>query len=264
MPLWIAKEQGIFRKYNLEPQLIYIIAGRAMQSMLAGDIQFGLLGATHVTNAVTAGGDMTMLLGMEEKLSYFLNVRPGIKSRRRFERQESGYRHSVRLARAGDLRGAGPSGPGAAARPHHAFEYRQHTGTHVRFVRRRYRRRVFQSGGRADRGAAGVSGTVRSGQSERPVSIVGLGRHRENICVPIRKSSKISPRRSSKASPFVQNPANKKLSSTASRGICGSTAPIVWRRAYQTIAESIPAQTMPEPARHRIGFETDGATRTKS
>ena len=45
MPLWIAKEQGIFRKYNLEPQLIYIIAGRAMQSMLAGDIQFGLLGA---------------------------------------------------------------------------------------------------------------------------------------------------------------------------------------------------------------------------
>lgn len=69
MPLWIAQEQGIFRKYDLEPQLIYIIAGRAMQSMLAGDIQVGLLGATHVTNAMTAGGDMTMLLGMEQKLS---------------------------------------------------------------------------------------------------------------------------------------------------------------------------------------------------
>src|SRR6187401_2078275 len=80
VPLWIAKEQGIFRKYNLEPKLIYIIAGRAMQSMLAGDIQFGLLGATHVTNAVSAGGDMVMLLGMEDKLNYFLNVRPGIKS----------------------------------------------------------------------------------------------------------------------------------------------------------------------------------------
>src|SRR5258705_2131071 len=80
MPLWIAKEQGIFRRYNLDPQLIYIIAGRAMQSMIAGDIQVGLLGASHVTNAVAAGGDMTMLLGMEEKLNYFLNVRPGIKS----------------------------------------------------------------------------------------------------------------------------------------------------------------------------------------
>jgi ABC-type nitrate/sulfonate/bicarbonate transport system substrate-binding protein len=50
LPLWIAKEQGIFRKYNLEPQLIFIIAGRAMQSMIAGDIQFGLLGASHVTS----------------------------------------------------------------------------------------------------------------------------------------------------------------------------------------------------------------------
>ena len=80
MPLWIAKEQGIFHKYNLEPQLVYIIAGRAMQSMLAGDIQFGLLGATHVTNAVTAGGDMVMLLGMEDRLNYFLNARPGIKN----------------------------------------------------------------------------------------------------------------------------------------------------------------------------------------
>jgi NitT/TauT family transport system substrate-binding protein len=80
VPLWIAKERGIFRKYNLDPQLIYIIAGRAMQSMLAGDIQVGLLGATHVTNAVTAGGDMTMLLGLEDRLNFALVVRPGIKS----------------------------------------------------------------------------------------------------------------------------------------------------------------------------------------
>src|SRR5262245_64891884 len=72
VPLWIAKEQGIFRKYNLEPQLIYIIAGRAMQSMLAGDIQFGLLGATHVANDISSGGDMTMLLGLGERLNYFL------------------------------------------------------------------------------------------------------------------------------------------------------------------------------------------------
>src|SRR4029079_4107718 len=35
-PLWIAKEQGIFRKYNIEAELVFIIAGRAMQAMLAG------------------------------------------------------------------------------------------------------------------------------------------------------------------------------------------------------------------------------------
>jgi ABC-type nitrate/sulfonate/bicarbonate transport system substrate-binding protein len=36
VPLWIAKEQGFFRKYNLDPQLIFIIAGRAAQAMLPG------------------------------------------------------------------------------------------------------------------------------------------------------------------------------------------------------------------------------------
>ena len=79
VPLWAAKEQGIFRKYNLDPQLIYIIAGRAIQSMLAGDLNFGLIGATHVTNAVTGGGDMTMLLGLESKLQFILVARPAVK-----------------------------------------------------------------------------------------------------------------------------------------------------------------------------------------
>ena len=37
-PLWIAKEQGIFRKYGIDAELVFIIAGRAMQAMLAGQV----------------------------------------------------------------------------------------------------------------------------------------------------------------------------------------------------------------------------------
>jgi NitT/TauT family transport system substrate-binding protein len=80
IPLWIAKEQGFFRKYNLDPQLIFIIAGRAAQAMLSGEVNIGVIGATHVANVVTSGGDMTMLLGLETKLDYFLVVHPSIKS----------------------------------------------------------------------------------------------------------------------------------------------------------------------------------------
>jgi ABC-type nitrate/sulfonate/bicarbonate transport system substrate-binding protein len=80
VPLWLAKEQGFFRKYGLDPQLIFIIAGRAAQAMLSGEINIGVIGATHVTNAVTSGGDMTMLLGLETKLDYFLVVHPSIQS----------------------------------------------------------------------------------------------------------------------------------------------------------------------------------------
>ena len=80
VPLWLAKEQGFFRKYGLDPQLIFIIAGRAAQAMLSGEINIGVIGATHVTNAVTSGGDMTMLLGLETRLDYFLVTHPSIQS----------------------------------------------------------------------------------------------------------------------------------------------------------------------------------------
>jgi NitT/TauT family transport system substrate-binding protein len=79
-PLWIAKEQGIFKKYGLDVDLVFIIAGRAMQAMLAGQVPVGLVGGTHVTNANTAGGDFTMILGLENRLDYIFVAKPTIKS----------------------------------------------------------------------------------------------------------------------------------------------------------------------------------------
>src|SRR5258708_39372681 len=69
-PLWIAKEQGIFHKYGIEADLVFIIAGRAMQAMLAGQVPVGMVGATHVVNAVTGGGDFVMILGLQNTLDY--------------------------------------------------------------------------------------------------------------------------------------------------------------------------------------------------
>jgi NitT/TauT family transport system substrate-binding protein len=79
-PLWIAKEQGIFKKYNLDVDFVFIIAGRAMQAMLAGQVPVGLVGGTHVTNANTAGGDFTMILGLENRLDYIFVAKPSIRS----------------------------------------------------------------------------------------------------------------------------------------------------------------------------------------
>ena len=79
-PLWIAKEQGIYRKYGIEAELVFIIAGRAMQAMLAGQVPVGTVGATHVVNANTGGGDFAMILGMQNTLDYLFIARPNIKS----------------------------------------------------------------------------------------------------------------------------------------------------------------------------------------
>lgn len=79
-PLWLAKEQGLFKKYGIDADLVFIIAGRAAQAMLAGQVHVGLIGATHVLNAVTAGGDLTMILGMQNSLDYLFIARPNIKT----------------------------------------------------------------------------------------------------------------------------------------------------------------------------------------
>lgn len=79
-PLWIAKEQGIFRKYGIDAELVFIIAGRAMQAMLAGQVPVGVVGGTHVLNANTGGGDFAMILGLEHRLDYLFVARPAIKS----------------------------------------------------------------------------------------------------------------------------------------------------------------------------------------
>jgi ABC-type nitrate/sulfonate/bicarbonate transport system substrate-binding protein len=76
---WIAKEEGFFRKHNVEVEPVFIIATQAAQAMLAGEVQIGLIGPTHVINAVVAGGDMVMIMGNQNKVRYQLVAHPSIK-----------------------------------------------------------------------------------------------------------------------------------------------------------------------------------------
>ena len=247
MPLWIAKEQGIFRKYNLEPQLIYIIAGRAMQSMLAGDIQFGLLGATHVTNAVSAGGDMVMLLGMEEKLNYFLNARPAIKTPEDLKGKKLGI--------------GTPSGSLALA---------TYTGLdHLGLVPRRDGITLLNTGSTPERMSALFAGSIDAAffnpEVEQIVvqqgfpALFDLGKAN----VPFQSSGLATSRKYMRANPqlvenlakavlegvaFVQNPANKKTvvgSIARNLKLDGSER---LERAYKTISESFPQKPCPSPA----------------
>jgi NitT/TauT family transport system substrate-binding protein len=244
VPLWVAKDQGIFRRYNLDPQLIYIIAGRAMQSMLAGDIQFGLLGATHVTNAVTAGGDMKILLGMEEKLSYFLNVRPGIKSAEDLKGKKVGI--------------GTPSGSLALA---------TYVGLdHLGLVPRRDHITLLNTVSTPERMSALFAGSIDAAffnpeveqvvvQHGYPV-LLDLGKAN----VPFQSSGLVTSRRYMRANSqvaenlvkavvdgvvFVQNPANKKIVMESIAHNLRLDRPDRLERAYQTITESFPRKPCP-------------------
>src|SRR6476659_4521122 len=227
VPLWIAKEQGNFRKYNLEPQLIYIIAGRAMQSMLAGDIQFGLLGATHVTNAVTAGGDMVMLLGMEEKLNYFLNVRPGIKSAEDLKGKKIGI--------------GTPSGSLALA---------TYTGLdHLGLVPRRDRITLLNTGSTPERMSALFAGSIDAalfnlGKANGPFQSSGLATSRKYMRAKPQLVENLA-RAVLEGVAVVQSPVNKKVviaSIARNLKLDGSER---LERAYKTISESFPRKPCP-------------------
>ena len=77
--IWVAREQGFFAKHNVELEPVFIIAARAAQAMLAGEVHVGLIGPTHVANAVAAGGDLVMVMGNQNSVRYQLVVHPSIK-----------------------------------------------------------------------------------------------------------------------------------------------------------------------------------------
>jgi ABC-type nitrate/sulfonate/bicarbonate transport system substrate-binding protein len=244
VPLWIAKEQGIFRKYNVDPQLIYIIAGRAMQSMLAGDVHVGLLGATHVTNAVTAGGDMTMLLGLEEKLNFALVVRPGIKT-------------------AEDLKGKKV----AIGTPSGSLSLATYVGLdHLGLVPRRDRIVLLGTGSSPERLAALFAGSIDGAffnQELLQIAVqqgypVLLDLSKENV--PFQSSGLVTSRKYMRANPqvienlakavvegvaYVQNPANKKLVVDSIARNLKLDRHDRLERAYQAISESFPRKPCP-------------------
>jgi len=76
---WVARELGLFRKRTVEVEPVFIIASRAAQAMLAGEVQVGLIGPTHVTNAVAAGGDLVMFMGNQNNVRYIMVTSPNIK-----------------------------------------------------------------------------------------------------------------------------------------------------------------------------------------
>ena len=76
---YIVKESGMFQKYGLDPEIIYLDSGTiAVQAMLSGEIQLGLLGATAAISSSLRGSDIKIIAGMINSLTYVLVSDPKI------------------------------------------------------------------------------------------------------------------------------------------------------------------------------------------
>lgn len=80
-PYWIAREAGIFKKYGLDTELIFINGStRGIQSMIAGDIDFAGAVGTSAMNGAMAGGDVVIVDSLVNTLPYYIIGKPDIKS----------------------------------------------------------------------------------------------------------------------------------------------------------------------------------------
>lgn len=81
LPLYVAQDKRLFKKYGLDSELIMVRSGSvAVQSLLAGEIQFAASGTSSGIEAKLAGADMVTITDYMNTLPYSLVTSDKIKS----------------------------------------------------------------------------------------------------------------------------------------------------------------------------------------
>ncbi len=80
--IWVAEEKNIFRRYEIDPEVILVGGGaaRAVSALLAGDLQFAATGGGAAISATLGGSDVVMVASGNNKGIQRLMVRPDNKS----------------------------------------------------------------------------------------------------------------------------------------------------------------------------------------
>ena len=79
-PLWVTQDAGIFKKYNIEPELLYIAGGPpSLQALIAGDVAISFTAGGATVAANLSGSDVLLLGASIDSLPFELWSIPGIK-----------------------------------------------------------------------------------------------------------------------------------------------------------------------------------------
>jgi NitT/TauT family transport system substrate-binding protein len=87
---WIAADKGLFTKYGLNVELIYVAGSQAMQSLLSGTTAMGIQGIEPVFRVNVHGADTVMIFGLVTKPTFSIIVRPEIKDYRELKGKPMG------------------------------------------------------------------------------------------------------------------------------------------------------------------------------
>jgi NitT/TauT family transport system substrate-binding protein len=74
-PAWIAQDQGFFRKYGLDSQLLFVEGGsRTVQTLISGDVLAAQVAGSSVLQSNLQGSGVVMVAGFLNTMDYKLIV----------------------------------------------------------------------------------------------------------------------------------------------------------------------------------------------
>ncbi len=90
--VWVAEEKGIFKKYEIDPEVILVGGGaaRSVSALLAGYLQFGGTGGGAAISAALEGSDAVILASGNNKGIQRLMVKPDIKTPEELKKRKIG------------------------------------------------------------------------------------------------------------------------------------------------------------------------------
>ena len=78
-PIWIAYDQGYFKRHGLDVKMDQIEGVPQAQAIVAGDIQIGAVGGTEVLDSRIGGADLIAIQQQSESPAFQIHVNPSIK-----------------------------------------------------------------------------------------------------------------------------------------------------------------------------------------
>jgi NitT/TauT family transport system substrate-binding protein len=79
-PIWVGKDEGFFKKFGLDVDLILIEGGtRGAQALISGDVPFMAMSGQPVISARARGADLVLIGGVVNRMNYILATTPNIK-----------------------------------------------------------------------------------------------------------------------------------------------------------------------------------------
>ena len=80
VPLWVAREQGLFAKHGLAVEVVLFRGGtQAMQAFLAGQVPVLVAGSAEALSVAAQGADVVQIATVRPKMPYSLVVRPEVR-----------------------------------------------------------------------------------------------------------------------------------------------------------------------------------------